>query len=82
VDDCALVGFGSSWPPNLTLELDGTIECKATTPCPMMFHHLFHPHEVASTTTQLPRQQQKHVLLTICHVTWQNTPNNIENCQM
>jgi hypothetical protein len=42
VDDGGLVGFGSSWPPNLTLELDGTIEeGKATTPCPIMFHHLF-----------------------------------------
>jgi len=41
VDDGALVGFGSSWPPNLTLELDGTIEGKATTPCPIIFQYLF-----------------------------------------
>jgi len=29
--------------PNLTLELDGTIEGKAKQlpPCPIMFHHLF-----------------------------------------
>jgi hypothetical protein len=42
VDDGALVGFGSSWPPNLTLEFDDTIEeGKATTPCPIMFQYLF-----------------------------------------